>query len=163
MTIRHNFSEADFQNYITMTGKSSALKFNGVVELAAALYVSFGLIFLGSYLDLSFWNYIALIAYVVGLMTLILVALRYHIATQRKKSQKILLGEREYSISDRVLEIKIDDILQTIVLEKIERVESNERGSLIYLIKNGPMYLPFGTAFKSEFVNRLQDRIKQKG
>ena len=70
--------------------------------------------------------------------------------------------KREYFVSESGLEIRMPDLTQTFPAHGIVRLESRERGTLVHLSQSTPTFLPFGSAFRSDFVDALQAVIKKR-
>jgi hypothetical protein len=162
MRIEHDLSADDLATCNAMTLAASPPTKNRPVAVATAVYGVGGALALGYFFDLSFWGYMALWAYALGLVWLIVLALKLSAAGQIKQMAREASMKREYLITDAGLEVRMPDLTQVFPFGGIVRVESRERGTVVHLSKSPPMFLPFGSAFRSDFVEALREKA-QKG
>jgi hypothetical protein len=162
MKIEHELTSADLVNCSAMSVAASAPASNRTMALATAAYGIGGAFLIWHLFSLSMWAFIALLAYGVGIVWMIVLVLKQAASklTSRTRSESSM--KREYLVSDKGLEIRMEDLTQTIPAQGIVRLESRERGTLVHLSRSTPMFLPFGSAFHSDFVEALQKVIENK-
>jgi hypothetical protein len=68
---------------------------------------------------------------------------------------------REYLITETGLEVRMPDLTQVFPFGGIARVESQQRGTMVHLSRSAPMFLSFGSAFRSDFIEALREKTKR--
>jgi hypothetical protein len=161
MRIEHELSADDLATCNAMTLAASPPTKNRSVAVVTAIYGVGGALAIGYLFDLSFWGYMALWAYALGLVWLIVIALKLSAAGQIKQISRETSMKREYLITDAGLEVRMPDLTQLFPFAGIVRVESRERGTVVHLSRSSPMFLPFGTTFRSDFIEALHEKAKK--
>ena len=161
MKIEHELSADDLATCNAMTLAASPPSKNRSIAIVTSVYGVGGALVIGYLVGLSFWGYMALWAYALGLVWLIVLALKLSAAGQIKQMARETSMKREYLITDVGLEVRMPDLTQIFPFFGIVRVESRERGTVVHLSKSPPMFLPFGSAFRSDFVEALREKTKQ--
>ena len=132
----------------------------------AILYTAYAVVgggLLAYFFGLSMWALIALWIYVIGLVWLMVLAKKQAMSKQMNQTVQKTPMQREYLVTEAGLEIRMPDLTQTISAAGIVRLETRERGTLVHLSKSTPMFLPFGTEFRSDFIDALRAKIEHRG
>lgn len=161
MKIEHELTAADLATCNAMMLAASPPAKNRAVAAITAVYGVGGALVIGYLFDLSFWGYMALWAYALGLVWLIVLALKLSAAGQLKQMARNTSMKREYLITETGLEVRMPDLTQSFPFAAVARVESRERGTIVHLSKSPPMFLPFGSAFRSDFIEALRAKARK--
>jgi hypothetical protein len=159
MTIKHELTAADMTNCYAMLQAASPPVKNRPMAAVVSLYGTGGALALGYFFGLSTFELIVLIAFTVGLAALIILALKLARSQQLAKLPTESSMQREYLLREDALEIRMEDVTQVVPTKKIRKLESRERATLVHLATSTPMFLPFGSGFRSDFIEALQTKI----
>lgn len=160
MKIEHELSAEDLATCNAMMLASKPPTKNRSIAAVTAVYgVGGGLLF-GNYFELSFLGFMALWGYVLGLVWLIVFSLKLAASKQIDQFARETSMQREYSLTDAGLGVRMPDLTQIFPFAGIVRLESRERGTIVHLANSMPMFLPFGSTFRSDFIGALREKME---
>jgi hypothetical protein len=160
MKISHELTNEDLRtcNAMVLAAASTPPLSNRPLQFALLAYTLGGLALIALVFDFSFWACLAVVWYVIGLAWLYLKGGAFF-GLREKRHPDDRSMQREYLLAADRLEVAMVDLTQVVPLVHIRRVESRSRGTLLHFAHSTPLFLPFGTEYRTDFLDALRAKV----